>query len=123
MSTRTGFDGAPRIPIGATVARAYWAVPTSYTAGSEYPTEVEAIRAAIARWEDRDAAHAAEYGPERIPFPQRLTVDLRWHMVWPPAPGVPTSGIDATVYRTVYENVAEAREHVTRIEKYASVAP
>lgn len=118
MSKTTGLSGATLIPVGATIERAYWAVPTHYSAGSEYPTEVEAIEAAIAAWETSDAAHAAFHGPNRLPLPQNLTVDLRWSLKWEPSHTTShTSGTDTVIRRTHYASVAEAREHVARITK------
>lgn len=118
-----GLTGAAGVPVGATVTATSWHVAHLYGPGTGHPTERAAIAAGLAEAE----ARVAQYDGRHLPAVERFTIDLRWKMSWqqgsPDANGRSTAscGIEQTVSRVTYDTLADAREHLARIEKYASV--
>ncbi len=116
----TGLDNAAGIPVGATLTAATWHVAGLYGPGHPHETERDALLTGIALIEERIERHNAAYaslahGPVSDP-PERFSVDLRWRMAYPEG-----GGIEFTARRTTYADLAEAREHLARIDKYAGV--
>jgi hypothetical protein len=122
----TGLSGMDAsTPAGATIERTSWHVAGSYGPGPEFPTEADAVHAAIEAHLRHVEAYVAAHAPgyvEAWPYSGRVpSVDLRWKMKWeqgtPDANGQPTTsaGIETTVRRTTYESVEEAQAHLTRI--------
>lgn len=96
---------ATLIPVGARLDRAYWAVPTTYTSGSEHETRREALVTAIERGEKHPN--------------NRVVIDLRWSMTWEATPGNPSVGTDTVAERFTYDNLAVAKEALARLDKFA----
>ena len=122
----SGFRTAESIPAGATIVKAYWCLAGHDGPGEALPSEADAIRAGIHRAEQRSGALIEQQGYGNTAV-ERFSVDLRWKLRWqqgaPDPDGRPTvsCGIEATITRTTYTSLAEAREHLARIEKYAGV--
>lgn len=95
---------------GATVTRIYWAVPTAYSPGDEYPSRTEALEAAIAT--TKHAVTTSVYVPERVTF------DERWTFANPKG-----GGIDLVIQRTTYETIAEAERMLVLAKKYGKGVP
>ena len=114
----TGFDLAGSILDGTVIERVYFAAPSMYTAGTSHETLALALRQAIGNAEDHverlraynvvdhDRVARAEQNP--------IYVDVRWEMKSPQ--GVKT---DTVAQRYVYHGLADARDALARIEKYA----
>lgn len=119
----TGFDSAWQIPAGATVTEAYWAGAYGYGPGEAHATQAAAIAERLAYQESLVAKHNEHYGARaaQYPHPESFSVDLRWKMSWPAdhANGRVTSGIEATVQRTTYDSLDDARQHLVRIAQFA----
>lgn len=103
LSTATFSPDMRMIPAGAVVERVYWAVPTLYTSGEEFDTEIAAMEHAIA-----NAKPSA-----------RVTIDMRWKMSWEPSADHPSAGQDFVVDRTTYATVDFARIALARRIKYS----
>lgn len=106
--TTSGFESVASIPQGATVTRTYWTVPQHGTIGDDFSTQGAAIRAAIERRE----AYLATLQPGHF-VPSTIYVDLRWGMQYPDG-----GGVDLTMQRTTYDTLADARDHLARIQRY-----
>lgn len=115
-STESGAAQATGIPVGATVTDASWHVALHFGPSLPFPTEREALRAAL------DAAEDATY--ETPGFAPSITIDLRWKMGWeqgtPDANGRTThsSGIGFTVHRTTYLSPDDARQRLANMDAY-----
>lgn len=115
--TGTDISLVSRIPEGATIKRAYWALPDNGTIGPEFTDESAALRVAIDAKEAAVAKHN-EFYPNvltRMPLPETITLDYRWLMDYPGG-----GSIDFDVSRFVYENLTEAREALNRLERFAT---
>lgn len=123
----TGLDNAPGIPVGATIVAATWHVAHLYGPGDAHETERDAILEGIAEKEAAVARHNAHYAgigvTNRVPLPETITIDLRWKMTWPyRGLADPATGMTFTVRRQTYASLAEAREHLARIDRYTTEA-
>lgn len=121
-STRTGLDSAPGIPAGARVAETAWHVALHYGPSLPYPTERDALVAAI---EAADEAAA-----ERPGFTPSLTIDLRWKLQWDQGAldsngrTTHSSGLGFTVHRTTYLTPDDARNRLANMDAvYGEPAP
>jgi hypothetical protein len=113
-TTYTGLTNAPAIGAGAIISRAYWAVPTHYTRGAEYSTELEAIEAGLAYQGQLVAQSAAQPGNGGISYiPETFSIDLRWDVAFPNRGGT----LDTIARRTTYETLEDAREHIARLKR------
>jgi hypothetical protein len=120
-----GLSSATSIPVGATIVSTRWHIAGHYGPSIEsYDTQRDALVAGIAQTEERVAQYSR--GQHHVSA-ERLTVDLRWKMKWPAnSPDAngrtsPASGIETTVSRSRYETLADAREHLDRIDRYSTV--
>ena len=113
----TGLDDAPSIPAGATVTDATWHVAELYGPSLPFESERDAIAAGIADRADRELVNrAARYpseGAAYLPLPERFSIDLRWRMEFPDG-----GATEFTVRRTTYDTLADAREHLARIDYF-----
>lgn len=96
---------ATLIPVGARLVRSYWAVPTHYSSGDEYPSREAALVAAI----EKGRTHPNN----------RVTIDLRWSMEWEATAENRSSGTDTVAERFTYDNIAVAEEALARLRKFA----
>lgn len=100
--TTTGFDSAMSIPEGAVLSRAFWTIPTNYTVGQTCASQEQALEFALI--EAQRKGHST------------VTIDLRWKFTFP------GGGMETTVQRWHYDDVASAQEHLDRIRFYAEPA-
>lgn len=99
-----------RIPVGARVDRAYYAVPTYYDRGDEFATEIEAMEDAIAK------ANEAAIGRDRD---VQVTIDLRWSMSWSTSDSPRRMNQDFVVERTTYKNIGDAQIALDRRKRFS----
>jgi len=113
MAKTTGFHDAGLVPVGSVLAHAYWTTPTGYTTGTdEYASRGDALLAAIRAKEAQVAEHAR--GMNRsVPLPERITIDLRWHLKYPNG-----GGLETVAERCEYESIAEAKAALQRLIDY-----
>lgn len=122
MSVQTrGFDRAASMPVGAVIERVYFADPGD--SSSLFDSYADALTATIARHEDAETRHRDFHERTRsmgiyLPLPERLWIDCRWKMTYPAG-----GGLDTVASRTAYDTLAEAREHLERIGRYAEHRP
>lgn len=85
------------IPVGATLTRSYYAVPTHYGPGTEHASFTDALEAAVARYDETGRT---------LDTRVEVTVDLRWLMTYPA--GGTISSTDLVVER-ITKPVEQAR--------------
>lgn len=102
--TITGFDSAMSIPEGAILSRTFWTIPDNYTIGQTCASQAQALEFALIE------AHRKGL--------TTVTIDLRWKFMFPAGRG----GMETTVQRWYYDNLASAQEHLDRIRFYAEAA-
>lgn len=122
LSASTFAPDLAGIPVGATLARSYWAVPGHYGYGDEFATEIEALAFAVAKREHEIAAGRIDTSLGDI----HITIDLRWNMTWTPnrAAGIVSSGSDFVAGRDTYKNLDDAKtalERKRRVEKISHI--
>jgi len=107
------------IPPGSVIERVYWQVPRKYGMGSEFSSQLEAIREGIRLTEQAMEDHRAYFAPEPMwkyysPLPQVFVVDLRWLVRLPE--GMSPSSYDFVMVRKTFKDLKEARFFLAKAE-------
>lgn len=101
---------ASLIPVGSTIIRRYWTIPTSYTRGDEFETWDAAVTEARQRYAealDRHRRNLTGHGSEEAASAlakRAVQVALRWYITYPDDRGSTDVEVerykDVTVLRT-----------------------
>lgn len=120
LSTSTFAPDLAGIPVGATLARSYWAVPGHYGYGDEFDTEIEALEFAVVKREHEIAAGRIDTSLGDL----HITIDLRWSMTWTPNPaaGVHSAGSDFVAGRDIYKNLDDAKTALERKKRVSKIS-
>ena len=120
IGSHTGLDSAASIPAGSIITSASWDIPTNYSTGLSFHSKKVALNFAIGEMMSSVARHErfnAGRGDTAYPLPERITVDLRWDVQLPGDGG----SINFVASRVEYESIAEAREALALLQRFATV--